>query len=146
MAIIRHSQSTDAQNDYLERLAEEFDNAKRLAEAANSRLESLKKELSAAVDSDGVLDHKGSRWLTAGKYELKRERRVSKSLDQSAIEAWAKENSLWQDISQTVETVVEDKVLTLAFERPDLAPIVQSFFVEKEVWAFKLAKNDSDPT
>lgn len=152
MPTIKRSNQTDDQ-DFLNRLAHEYYEAKKFAEAATKRADELKKQLSAAVDSAGVPDHKGNRWLAAGKYELKRERRVSKSIDEHGIEAWAKENAVWKDISQTVEQVVEDKVLTLAFERPDLAPSISSFFVEKEVWAFKISEaketapdSEGDPT
>lgn len=139
MATIKRTQPTQ-DPEYLTRLAAEFSKAKKFAEEATKRADMLKKELSAAVDSAGVPDHKGNLWLTAGPFELKRERRVSSSLDEHGIEVWAKENAVWKDISQTVERVVEDKVLTLSFERPDLAPSISSFFVEKEVWAFKLAE------
>lgn len=147
MATIKRGVPTP-DSDFLSRLADEYYEAKKFAEAAAKRADELKKQLSAAVDSAGVPDHKGNLWLNAGSYELKRERRVSSSLDEHGIEAWAKENALWQDISQTVERVVEDKVLTLAFERPDLAPSISPFFVEKEVWAFKISptKTEGDPT
>lgn len=134
--------------NFFDRLADEYYEAKKFAEAATARADALKKQLSAAVEEAGVPDHKGNLWFDTGSYELKRERRVSSSLDEHGIEAWAKENALWQDISQSVERVVEDKVLTLAFERPDLAPSITPFFVEKEVWAFKIApkKTEGDPS
>lgn len=127
----------------LERLAEEYEKAKKFEDAARARSQELKDQLIAALKAEGQPDHRGSLWLNAGKYDLKHERRVSSNLDADALREWAIDNSFWSDISETIEVVVEDKVITLAYERPDLAPTINGFYNEKEVWAFKLVDKNT---
>jgi hypothetical protein len=72
-----------------------------------------------------------------GEHKLKRERRVSNIFDAEACEAWAKEQGLWDKVSEVVERLVEDKVLGLAWDQPDLRDTVNGFYKERETWAFK---------
>ena len=133
MATINRTQPLD-----LERLAEEYEKAKQFEDAARARSQELKNQLIAALKEQGAPDHRGSLWLNVGKYDLKHERRISNILDADALKEWAIDNNIWNSVSETVEVVVEDKVLVLAYERPDLAPTINGFYTEKEVWAFKL--------
>lgn len=124
--------------EFISRLAEEFARAKDFADKAAKHAESLKQQLIAIVEAKGDEDDKGHIWLPAGPYDLKRERRVSRSLDTDSAEIWARQNGVWDDVKQVVETVSEDALLGLAWERQDLAPIIASFYKEKEIWAFRL--------
>lgn len=136
MANIRRSEPSIPVD--LERLAEEYEKAKAFEDAARARSQELKNQLIEALKAQGAPDHRGSLWLNAGRYDLKHERRVSTSLDAEALKEWAMDKNLWGSVSETVEVVVEDKVITLAYERPDLSPTINGFYTEKEVWAFKL--------
>lgn len=126
------------------RLAEEYHKAKEFEDAARARSAVLKGMLVDALKEGGVPDHRGSLWMSAGKYDLKHERRVSTSLDADSLKEWAVDKGIWHNISETVEVLVEDKVVTLAYERPDIAPEINSFYQEKETWAFKLVDKHED--
>jgi hypothetical protein len=148
MATIKRSATTRSvvPNDpaYLRRLALEFSKAKEFAEKAAEHANYLKKLLSEAVDSQGDPDEKGNRWISIDGFDLKRERRVSRSLDVSRATEWAHANDHWTAVSEVVEQLSEDRLLTLAWERQDLASEVSALYSEKEVWAFKLIEKKTD--
>ena len=139
-SIIRRHQPAEDNSSLIKRLAEEYAKAKAFAESAQERADSLKKRLAEEVLQNGVEDEKGNQWLSAGHYELKRERRVSTTLNSARAEEWAKENGFWESISETVEVVSEDKITTLLWERKELADQIKNLYTEKEIWAFKLSE------
>lgn len=125
----------------LARLAQEYKDAKAFAEKAQERADALKKMLSEAVEAQGSPDEKGSLWLDAGSYELKRERRVSKNLDQKSALDWLEGlPSLNESCVEYVPQVNEDRLLAVAWEMPDLADIIGGFYKEKVTWAFRLVE------
>ena len=75
--------------------------------------------------------------MNIGGHELKRERRVSKSFNSTQAEEWAREQGLWDDVKEVIERLSEDKLLQLAWEDKALLTTVQTFYTEKETWAFK---------
>jgi hypothetical protein len=129
-----------------QRLAKEYLDAKRFAEAATKRADELKAALRDDVANNGMPDEKGNLWAPAGPFQLKHERRVSNSIDAQAAEEWAKENGFWDQISETVERLAEDKLMALGWERPILSPTIQKFYVPKETWAFKVIEKKSYDT
>ncbi len=128
---------SDIDVPYLERLASEFKKTKELLADIEKRTNQMKKELSDAVEANGTRDDKGNVWLRVGSLELKRERRISRSLDTASAEKWAADQGLWDQVKQVIEVLDEDKLLALAWDNPDLEDTIQAFYVEKEVWAFK---------
>ena len=70
--------------------------------------------------------------------KLKRERRVSKTFDAANCEEWAKTTGLWDQVSEVVELLSEDKVLALAWDEPEIRAEIERFYLEKVTWAFKL--------
>jgi hypothetical protein len=122
---------------HMERLAEEFKKSKETIEILEKRHNEMKKQLSEAVTVFGYTDDKGHQWLKVGSYELKRERRISRSLDVTAVEQWARSNGYWDAIKKVVEVVDEDNLVKFAWENKDQEETVTSFYVEKETWAFK---------
>lgn len=140
MSVIRRQQPSENNESLIERLADEYAKAKAFAESAQERADSLKRSLTEQVQENGIADEKGSLWLPAGKYELKRERRVSTTLNQKRAEEWAKENGFWESVSETVEVISEDKITTLLWERKDLSDQIRDLYTEKEIWAFKLVE------
>jgi len=120
------------------RLVEEYKGAKDLADSSKKRADTLKKELSDLVDSEGYEGDNGHLWYEIGDYKLKRERRVSKSFDLDECEQWAKSTGLWDEVKEVVELVSEDKVLALAWDDPEVREAIERFYKEKETWAFKL--------
>lgn len=122
---------------YYTKMVEEFVSDKKLLSQLETRVEKKKKELSAIVDQLGTPDDSGHIWLNIGGHELKRERRVSKSFNTTQAEEWAREQGLWDDVKEVIERISEDKLLGLAWNDKSLLSVVQSFYTEKETWAFK---------
>lgn len=129
---------------FVQRLAEEYAKAKEFAEKAAKHADSLKKQLSEIVDTNGDSDEKGNRWFEVDGYDLKRERRVSRSLDTTRAKKWAEDNNVWNEVREIVEQLSEERLLHLAWERAELAPEVAGLYNEKEVWAFKLIEKKDD--
>jgi len=122
---------------YYTKMVEEFVSQKKLLSQLEARVDKIKKELSTVVEQHGTPDDSGHIWLNVGGHELKRERRVSKTFNATTAEEWAKEKGLWDDVKEVVERLSEDKLLAVAWNDKSLLPTIQSFYVEKETWAFK---------
>ena len=123
--------------DYYERLAQEFKKSKEAIDMLTKRQNDMKSELIDAVKEQGYEDDKGHKWFKVGDIELKYERRVSRSFDEAAADAWAHETGRWDSLKKVIELLDEDKLLGLAWEDTDVAETIQAFYVEKESWAFK---------
>ncbi|MBF83403.1 MAG: hypothetical protein CL489_02895 [Acidobacteria bacterium] len=126
------------EDNYNLRLVVEYKASKEMADSAKKRADKLKAELVELVDTRGYEGENGHLWYEIGEYKLKRERRVSKTFDAAGCEEWAKETGLWDDVSEVVESLSEDKVLALAWDDPDIRSEIERFYIEKETWAFKL--------
>lgn len=122
---------------HLTKLVEDFVSQKKLLSQLETRVDKIKKELSNVVEQHGTPDDSGHIWLNIGGHELKRERRVSKSFNSTQAEEWAREQGLWDDVKEVIERLSEDKLLQLAWEDKALLTTVQTFYTEKETWAFK---------
>ncbi len=120
------------------RLVQEYKAAKEMADTSKKRADGLKSQLIELVDERGYEGENGHRWFEVGEHKLKRERRVSKVFDRAACEEWAKGNGLWDEVSEVVELLSEDKVLALAWDDTEIRSEIDVFYVEKETWAFKL--------
>ena len=120
------------------RLVVEYKASKEMADSAKKRADGLKSQLIELVDERGYEGENGHRWFEVGDYKLKRERRVSKTFDAAACEEWAKASGLWDEVSEVVELLSEDRVLALAWDDPEIRAEIERFYLEKETWAFKL--------
>jgi hypothetical protein len=136
--IIRHGDTPDT--EYVQRLLEEYHNAKQFSDAATKRTDELKSELGKIVEQYGQADDKGHLWVGVGSHALKRERRVSKNLNVDAAETWAKGNGLWEEVSEVVERLSEDRLLSLAWEKPDYAEEIGDLYTDRIIWAFKVVE------
>jgi len=124
-------------------ISKEYNDLKSLIDKYQTRLDQLKKELNQQADLFGDEDDKGHKWLRAGNFQIKRERRVSVNLDANGAEAWAKDNNIWDDVSEVVRVLDEDKLLGKVWENPELKPALDNLYVKKETWAFKLSESKS---
>lgn len=129
--------SEQLDEEYYVGMLRDFVSQKKLLSQLESRVEKIKKELSSLVEQHGTADDSGHVWLSLGGWELKRERRVSKSFNSAQAEEWAREQGLWDDVKEVVERISEDKLLGLAWNDKTLLPTLQTFYTEKETWAFK---------
>ena len=123
--------------DYYERLTQEFKKSKEAIDALTKRQNEMRAELVNAIMANGYEDDKGHHWYKVGDYELKYERRISRSFNSEAAKKWAEETGNWESVKEVVEVLNEDKLLGLAWENPSLADTIQSFYTERETWAFK---------
>jgi hypothetical protein len=123
--------------EFFGRLLQEFKSGKESLEILEKRQNDMKKQLMDLVTEHGYMDDKGHQWLKIGETELKRERRVSRSFNTAAAEAWAKANGHWDTVKEVIEVVSEEKILGLAWADKDLSDTVGEFYTEKESWAFK---------
>lgn len=137
MRVVKRVEADTKDDAYMVRLVEEFKRSKEFMEREEKRLSAMKKELSEYVEANGEVDNNGHRWLKVGDFELKRERRVSRSFNRAKAEQWVDENGYWEVVGETVTVLSEDKLLALAWEDKSLEPTIQAFYEEKETWAFK---------
>ena len=114
MRVVKRHNETEMNSEYVHRLAEEYKKSKEALANMEKRTNDIKKELSDIVIENGVTDENGHQWVQVGDFKLKRERRISRSLDLDAVMQWAKENDHWNDIKETIEVVDEDKLMGLA--------------------------------
>jgi len=136
--IIRQQPETTFDEAYVSKLVSEFQNHKSMLEATQKRLDGFKKELTEILDAHGKPDDKGNLWINLPSCEIKRERRISKTFNASAAEAWAKENGFWDSVKEVIETINEGLLLGLAWDNDEIQEKVKSFYVEKETWALKV--------
>lgn len=135
MRVVQREEGPDF--SYLERLAEEYKRTKDTITDIEKRANGMKKELSDAVEEFGATDDKGHLWLNVGNLSLKRERRISRSLDIDSAKQWAIANGHWDQVKQVIEVLDEDQLLGLAWNNKELEDTIQAFYIEKETWAFK---------
>lgn len=136
--IVREAPDTpELDKDYTKRLVDEYKKHKEMLEGMQKRVDAFKAELTDVLVSHGQPDEKGNLWIELGGIEIKRERRVSKSFNASAAEAWAKQNGHWDVVKEVIEVLSEDKLLGLAWNSEEIQEKIKEFYVEKEVWALK---------
>lgn len=123
--------------DYAKRMVEEYRKYKSAIDHMQKQLDGFKAEITEIVVKHGQPDEKGNIWVDLGDIEIKRERRVSRSFNADAAEAWAKQNGYWDVVKEVIEVLSEDKLLGLAWNDADIQDTIKSFYAEKEVWALK---------
>lgn len=106
----------------------------------------LKGELSDIVDKDGEPDDKGHIWLSLpeevdGVTSLKRERRVSQSLDIDAAILILTKKGLAERCIKPVPTIAEDEVMAALYEGKLTEEDVDTMFPKKITWAFITSKS-----
>lgn len=127
----------------LEKLVREYNDAKDFADRTTKRANELKSTLLTYVKEHGVPDDRGHKWLGAGNMQIKHERRVGKSFDLNAAQAWAKELGIWDEVKEVIEVVTEDAILKYSWEHPEHHDTVADFYTERETWAFKIVDQKS---
>jgi hypothetical protein len=123
--------------EYYTKLLQEFKKTNESLDALTKRKASMREELVKFIVDNGYEDEKGHLRADLGEASLKYERRVSRSFDLDAAEAWAKETDIWDEIKEVIERLSEDKLLGYAWQHPEVEETIQSFYSEKESWALK---------
>lgn len=110
------------------------------------RLKGLRDDLMGAIDKAGLTDEKGSKYLNLkvpliheGKVyrTLKKERRVSERLDETAAEALLAKKGLLERCQKTVVVFDPDELYVLNQEGLLTDDELDSLIDIKETWAFK---------
>lgn len=133
--VVRQSQTVP-----IEKLVEEYRNAKEFAKQAGERERTLKEMLRERVETEGTPDDKGSLWLEIegvdGVSAVKNERRVSNLFDQDAAREWCEDHDI--DCTETVTVWSQDKFWALVFSKKIPKAVANRFKKESESWALKL--------
>lgn len=119
---------------------------KAFAEGATKRVNDMKAAVIAYLQAHGDPDEKGSLYVDVkgveGVGSMKYERRLGQVLDRGKVEAWLKRKGLWEEYTEEVRVLDEDKLAAAAYESgtPITERTYQGFFVDSETWALKAVK------
>ncbi len=124
----------------------QYINLKRRIDDLTKEQSVLKTELSDLVDKQGETDDKGHVWLPLpeevdGVVSLKRERRVSQSLDMDAAILILTQKGLADRCIKPIPTVAEDEVMAALYEGKLTEEDVDAMFPKKITWAFITSKS-----
>jgi hypothetical protein len=124
----------------------QYVNLKRRIDDLTKEQSVLKTELSDLVDKQGETDDKGHVWLPLpeevdGVVSLKRERRVSQSLDMDAAILILTQKGLAERCIKPIPTVAEDEVMAALYEGKLTEEDVDAMFPKKITWAFITSKS-----
>lgn len=105
----------------------------------------IKKDLSAIVEEQGDTDEDGSQWLNLPSEvddiaSLKRERRVSRSLNQERAVELLTEKGLFDRVMVTTPVVDEEELMACVYEELLTADEVDSIYDTKVTYAFVPSK------
>ena len=111
----------------------------------NKRYDEVRNRLMDVLDEEGVEDDKGSLVLTLpeevdGVLRLVKQRKVSPSLDEDALEEYLEEKGLRDEAISTREFLDKDKVARLIFEGRLTEAEFAKFVQEKVTWALQEEK------
>lgn len=126
------------------RYVEEYLREKEAMEAMQARVNEKKAAINKFVDDLGEADEKGSKWVHVegipGLSAVKRERRVSQSLDTDKAEAWLKKNGLWEQYSEEIRVLDEDALYGAGYDGTIPRKVFDGFMVSSESFALKTVK------
>jgi len=135
-------------------LSREYAQFRTLREKSEDRESSLKKDILGHLASRGEEDAAGHRTLATQRLRvgkktiigLKRQRRVSQVLNESAAVAWLEQNGLLDKcmVTQTSTYLSEDNLIGLNFSGVIPDHIFKGFYTEKESFALTLVEADDD--
>lgn len=119
-------------------------------EALEDRESALKKDVQEYIDANGYEDDKGHIWLDLDEpvdvagfgtvKQLKRERRVSQSVDEDEAEAILKAKALWDQCTATIVVLDEEEIRKAHFKGELSDADIDAIFPSKITWAFKPVK------
>jgi len=95
-----------------------------------------------ALVEQGTVDDKGSYWIrfpddpVEGRVKgVKRERRVSRTLDVEAAEEFLRDKALYNDCTETIVVLSEEKILDKNFKGEITDEDLDKLYTVKETWA-----------
>jgi hypothetical protein len=118
-----------------------FVRLKNTVKALTEQQDTIKKGLASLVETNGDVDEDGSQWLNLpaeveGYNSLKRERRVSRTLDMDAAERLLREKGLYDECIVMAPTVDEDALMTALVQDRLTAEDIDTIYTTKVTYAF----------
>lgn len=138
---MKAKQSLELEGLDVERYARQYLDEKLAADAAKTRVERMAKNLKAYLESHGIEDEKGHRWVDAGEVgQLKRERAVSTSVDEEAARSWLKEIGKTKQVIKKVwvEEFDEDEFFGLCHDMGLTSEEVDAMMITNETFRLKV--------
>lgn len=139
--MVRVSSPTVTEEDEFNTTVSQYLRMKAIIADMTKEANKLRDSLSEQVESRGETDDSGSYWLLLegeieGVTSLKRERRVSHSLDDEAAERILKQRDLYDRCYDLVPVLNQDEVMTCLVEERLTQEEVAQMFPAKVTWAF----------
>lgn len=125
----------------VKRFAQHYVDARKAAELMQAQVDDMKAALVQAVQDYGYTDDKGNQFLDIGIEgcdKLKREVRRSKRFDVTKATQWLKKQGRYDEFTEVVVQLDEDKILAASFEGDLPEKVVAGFYQESETMAFKV--------
>lgn len=126
----------------LVRLVADYLDTKAATEEFGKRLRKIKDRLAAYVDESGTADEKGNLWVelpeSAPAPTIKREKRVSRFLDEEAAEKFLKRKRLYSECTTTITVLDEEKILHAHYTGKITEDELDALYGENVVWALKV--------
>lgn len=138
---MKSKQTLEVTPDTVERYTQQFVDEKIVADAAASRVKKMRDNLVAYVATNGIEDDSHHMWVDVGDVgKLKRERRVSHTLNEAAARAWLKKVGKTKTVIKRVwvEEFDEDAFYGLCYELGLSADDVDKFTTANETFALKV--------
>lgn len=103
----------------------------------------IRDNLMLAILDNGSPDDQGHLWLTLhedaeGTLEIKRQRRVARSLNEAVAEKILKDHDLWDQCTKTVVVVDEDAVMQALYDEELSEDDIDDIYPQKITWALEI--------
>lgn len=118
---------------------ERYLQAKEMADEAAARVKQQRDSIIAFAAENGVEDSQGHQWVNAGEFQVKREKRVSVSMDEEYVEDWLKENKMWDRCTATLVVIDEDALYAAIYDGDIPEEVADNMFAKKESYALKVS-------
>lgn len=125
----------------LPRYMQEYLQEKAAADAMAKRVAEKKANIMKLIEAEGYVDDRGSQFIDVGIdgcSMVKREVRISTTLDETKALQWLKKNGLYEECTRTEVVLDEEALLAAAYEGKVPEKTLKSFYEQNESYAFKV--------
>jgi hypothetical protein len=143
MARVAESKRKASPMDSVEAQVREFKYLKKETDELGKRSKVIRDDLMKLVENTGFEDDQGHYWLEFddgidGTDALQRQRRVSRSLDEDQAEEVLKTAGIWEECTDLVRVVNEDRVMQALYDEKLNDVAVDKIYPPKITWALVL--------
>lgn len=145
MAKVAKSSRIPSPMDSVEAQVREYNYLRTEIDDLSKRQKEIREDLMVLIENTGFADDDGHWWVELdsdidGIVALQRQRRVKRSLDMETAEEILKERGLWEDCTEVVRVVDEDKVMQALFDESLSEDDVDRIYPMQVNWALVLKK------